>query len=374
MRAAQLLGPGGILVDEAHVVDRPERATLGAGAVVGHEHHDGVVGVAGRLEVREDAPDLVVGVLEERGEALHEAGGDGLVPGLEVAPRRHPRRTFRERGARGDDAELELTRVDPVAQRVPAVVEPAAVPRDPVLRRVVRRVAGTGAEVEEERLRAVDVAEVTEVLDGAVGEVLTEVVALLHRLRRLDGVVVAVQRRHVLVGLAAVEPVPPVEPAPEGPTAAVRGHVRLVVGREVPLPHRQRGVALRPQDLREEPVLERDLARVARVAHREVGDPAHPVAVVVHARQQARARRRAERGGVEVRQAHARRRERVDVRRVDLGAVAAELREADVVQHDQQHVGRTVGRLHALGPSRGRVAPVPADDPGESVVSSHVSP
>ena len=98
--------------------------------------------------------------------------------------------------------------------------------------------ARAGREVEEERLLGVDVAEVAEVLDGAVGEVLGEVVALGDRARRLHGVVVAVERRHELVGLAAVEAVPAVEPATERPAGAVGGHVRLVVGRQVPLADR----------------------------------------------------------------------------------------------------------------------------------------
>ena len=45
-------------------------------------------------------------------------------------------------------------------------------------------------------------------------------------------------------------------------------------------------------------------------------------------------------------------REPVDVRGVDLGAVAAELREADVVEHDEQHVGRARGRGRTLGATR----------------------
>ena len=205
--------------------------------------------------------------------------------------------------------------------------------------------AGSGAEVEEERLLAVDVAEVAQVLDGVVDQVFGEVVALGHGARRLHRVVVAVEGGHELVRLAAVEPVPTIEAPAERPAAAVGPHVGLVVGREVPLPDRVGRVALGAQDLGEEAVLGRDLAVVPGVAHRQVGDAAHAVRVVVAAREQARPRGRAQRRGVEVGQPDPRRRQRVDVGGLDDRAVATELRVADVVEHEVHHVGRADGRL-----------------------------
>jgi F420-dependent oxidoreductase-like protein len=64
---------------------------------------------------------------------------------------------------------------------------------------------------------------------------------------------------------------------------------------------------------------------------------------------------------VEVGEAYAFDREAIEIRGRDVGAVAAELREADVVQHDQHHV-RCAGRRFGLGrpPGRGR-SPVVAD-------------
>ena len=198
-----------------------------------------------------------------------------------------------------------------------------------------------------------------------------EVVALVHRARRLDRVVVAVERGHELVRLAAVEPVPAVEPAAERPGAAIARHVGLVVGREVPLAHRVGRVALVAEDLGEEPVGAGDVARVPGVAGREVGDPAHAVAVVVAAGEQARARRRAERRGVEVREPHTAGREAVDVGGGDVGAVAADLREADVVEHDEQHVGCVRRRFALRWPPRLGVAEVPADDTAEFRLTRH---
>ena len=42
--------------------------------------------------------------------------------------------------------------------------------------------------------------------------------------------------------------------------------------------------------------------------------------------------------------------EAVEARRVDVGAEATELREADVVEHDQDDVGRTGGRARSHRP------------------------
>ena len=148
--------------------------------------------------------------------------------------------------------------------------------------------ARAGREVTEERLLVVDRAQVGEELDRAVGEIRAEVVAVFVGSRREHRVVVVIQRGRELVGLAAVEPVPAVEAAAERPARARRGHVHLVVGREVPLADGVARVAVRAQDLGEEAVLARDHAPVAGIAHGEIGDAPHAVAVVVAARQEAR--------------------------------------------------------------------------------------
>jgi len=64
---------------------------------------------------------------------------------------------------------------------------------------------------------------------------------------------------------------------------------------------------------------------------------------------------------VEVGQAHAFGGDGVDVRCLDVGAVAAQLGEPDVVEHDEHHVRRVLGRRGLRWPPRLRVAPVVAD-------------
>ena len=305
-------------------------------------------------EVVEDAADLRVGEREVRSEALHEPRGHRLILGAERVPRGHPVRPRRELGTRRQQPHLELACERGVAPRVPAAVEVAAVARDPFGGRVVRRVARTGGEVAEEGLFLVDRAQVGEELDRTVGEVGAQVVAVLVASRREHRVVVVVERGRELVRLAAVESVPPVEAAAERPAGPRRGHARLVVGGEVPLAHGVARVAVRAQDLGQEAVLARDHAPVAGIAHGEVGDAAHAVAVMVAPGQQARPGGGAESGRVEVREPNAVGREPVDRRRVDVGAVASELRVAHVVEHDQQHVGRA--RRAARAPAATRAS------------------
>src|SRR5690606_11849085 len=68
-----------------------------------------------------------------------------------------------------------------------------------------------------------------------------------------------------------------------------------------------------------------------------------------------------QRGGVEVVVAQAARCELVDVGRVDLGPVAAEVGEADVVEDDHHDVRRTLGWQRRLRPPGNRVVVGPAD-------------
>ena len=170
---------------------------------------------------------------------------------------------------------------------------------DPLLRRVVRRVRGAGAVVEEERLVGRDRLGVLDELDRLVGEVDREVVALLGRLRLRHRMVVVDEVRIPLVRLAAEEAVVALEPAPERPLALRRGEVHLVLGAEVPLAHVVRVPAALAEDLGDVRALERDVAVRVREAGRRLGDARHPVRRVVAPGQQARPGRRAQRRRVE---------------------------------------------------------------------------
>jgi hypothetical protein len=57
--------------------------------------------------------------------------------------------------------------------------------------------------------------------------------------------------------------------------------------------------------------------------------------------------------------------ETVEHRRVDVGAETAELREADVVEDDEQHVGRTGRRAARRRPPRGGFIVIATNDSAE---------
>ena len=150
------------------------------------------------------------------------SGGNGLPSGPCARLGRADRVERRQLGVRRDEAHLLLAGEGLLAHRLVAHVEPALEPVDPLLGRVVRRVAGAGRVVEEERLVGRDGLGVLDELERLVGDVLGEVVALLGRLRRVHRVVVVDQVGIPLVGLGAQEPVPALEAAAARPVAARR--------------------------------------------------------------------------------------------------------------------------------------------------------
>ena len=172
--AHRLLGPQ----RERVLVERAVRATLGARAVVGHDHDQGVLAQAELLHGLHDPPDLRVDVRHDAGVDLVHAGVQRALVGGELVPRPDPRGARREGRSRRHDAELRLAREDSVAHGVPAVVELAAVAVAPLGRDVVRGVRRGRREVQEERAVWARLVLVADHLDRLAGEVLAEVVAV----------------------------------------------------------------------------------------------------------------------------------------------------------------------------------------------------
>ncbi len=346
-------------VEEVLLVERSVHTTFCRSAVVAHEQDDRVVELAQLGDELEHAGNLHVRVREEAGEDLHHAGGESLLVGRQRVPGRHPRGPLRALRQRRQQPRLDLAREDLVSPLVPALVEVAAIPLDVLGRCLVRRVARARCEPEEERLVRRGGTEILEEQDRLVGEILREVVAVLRCARRRDVMVVVDEVGMELIGLAAHEAVVPLEPAPERPAIAWAAHRHLRAGREVPLPHRVGGVAVANEDLGEEAVLLRDPRVVSGEARGELDDTSHAVGVVVPAGQQTRARRRAQRGRVEVRVPQPGAGERVEARCRDVGSVAPELRVSDVVEQHDHDVRRTFRRaVQRRPPGRGvRVRP-----------------
>ena len=242
------------------------RAALGAGAVVGDDHDQRVVELAGALEVVEQAANVVVGVGQKAGKDLHHARVELLLLRGERLPVWHVRVVTREFGALRDDAQRFLPGEDLLAVGIPAVVEHALVLVRPLLGHVMRRVHGAGTEMQVKRLVRRDLLGIGDELDGLVSQVLGQVVALLGRLWRLDLVVVVDQIRVVLVGVATQEAVVALETTSQRPAVVGTGGGFELGGDQVVLADHVGVVALGQQHLREEAVLKRDLAVIPGVA------------------------------------------------------------------------------------------------------------
>ena len=212
----------------------------------------------------------------------------------------------------------------------------------------MRRVSGARRVVQEERLVRGDRLGVHDELDRLVGDVLTEVVALLRALRLVHRVVVVGQLGVPLARLGAEEAVPALEASPGRPVATRRGEVHLDGRAQVPLADHVGVPAQLAEDLGQHAVLRRDRAAGVAEPAGALGDARHAVARVVATGQQTRPRRRAQRRRVPLRVADAVGGDLVDVGRRDRSAVAAHRREADVVQHDVDHARRAGGRLRRL--------------------------
>jgi hypothetical protein len=157
-----------------------------------------------------------------------------------------------------------------------------------------------------------------------------------------------------LVGLAVEEAVEAVEAAGERPLVGTDRRPSTRPSGEVPLADHEGRVALVVQHLGDRRGVVGDVAELVGEPGVEVRDRPHADRVVGSTGEQRRPGRRAQRGHVEVGEPQTARRERVDVRRVDVGAEAAELREAGVVeQHDDDVRGVVAGVRLLLEPRLG---------------------
>ena len=269
------------VVEELDFVGGAARAALGAGAVVRDDHDQRIVELADALEVVEHAANMMVGVRQETGEDLHHACVELFLLWGECLPVWHIGIMTREFGTLRHDAQLFLPGEDLLAVGIPAVVERAFVLVRPLPGHVMRRVHGTGAEVQVKRFVGGDLLGIGDELNGLVGQVLGQVVALFRGFRRLDLVVVVHQVGVVLVGVAAQEAIVALEAASQRPAVVGTSGGLQVGGNQVILADHVGVVALCQQHLREEAVLEGNVTVVAGVAGRELSDSSHGVGVVV---------------------------------------------------------------------------------------------
>ncbi len=183
-------------------------------------------------------------------------------------------------------------------------------------------------------------------LDGAVDQVLREVVAVLGQPVGLDGVAALVELRVPVVHLRAHEAVEEVEALPHRPARERAGRAHLDRGRLVPLADRRRAVAVAAEDLRDGRGTGGPVAVVARLRRRHLAGDAHPDRVVVATGHQRLPRRRAQRRDVEPAVAQPLVGQPLGGRHLARAAVRRRRAEAHVVDEDDDHVRRARDGLH----------------------------
>ena len=222
----------------------PSSRAFGTGAVVAVDIDDQrVVELAHILDFLDHAADLVVGIGRIAGEHLRLPGEELLLVGRQRFPFRQVIGPGRELRIRGNDPQPFLVGEDLLAHDIPAHVELALELVDPLLRRLVRRVASAGNVIDEERLVGRHGVELLHVLDRLVRHVGGEVVAGLADPREDLGVI-AEQIRRPLVGLAAHEAVEVVEAHPRRPLIEWARHAVLEARRVVVLAEPRCGIAV----------------------------------------------------------------------------------------------------------------------------------
>ena len=358
-------------VERDHPVKRAIRPALARPTVIARDVDDQrVVEDPETLERVDHPPDLIVGVLHVAGVDFHLPREHRLQFLRHVLPRLDLLRSDGQLSIRGDHAHLLLAGEDLLAQRVPALIELPPVLVRPFLVHGVRCVRATRGEVHKERLVRHQRLLLLHPFDRVGGDVIVEVVALLRRLRRLDRRGALIQVRPVVVGLRAEEPIEVLKPA-AGRPAVKRPHLARLPHRHlVALADMSGRVAIERQDLRQRRGRVRPDRVIPRRRGRPLGDRAHPHRMMVAAAQQTCATRRAQSAHVEPVVGQAARRQTIGRRRRARTSERVHRREPRIVEHDQKHVRRALGRPQRLDrrKARLRILRIERDQPRERAI------
>jgi len=241
--------------------------------------------------------------------------------------------------------------------------------------RLQRHVRGVVRHVEEERLVRLGRAVRAQPAGRAVGPVVAAEVVGGIVVARDEAVAVDQVARREAVGLRAEEAVEAVEAPGQRPGRAVARRMHVVVGRVVPLADAVGRPSAVAQQFGQGRCVGADLARlVAGKARVVVRQPAASDRVRILAGQQRGTGRRAHRHGGVAGEAQAAGGERVDVRREDLAAEAAEVGEAQVVEQDHHDVGCALGGGRARPPPGRRGGERRTDRPEPAVAGIAAAP
>ena len=221
-----------------------------------------------------------------------------------------------------------------------------------------------GDVIDKERFVGRDLLDLLHVLDRLVGHGRGQVPAGI-ALEGIDGGRIAEQVRLPLAGVAADEAVEILEAHANRPLVERPGLGRLIGGRVVVLAEPRGRVAVLLQNGANGAVRFQNDRVVARIPRGNFPHDPKAGDVVIATRDQGRPRRRAQRGGVEIRVAQPGVRDAIQRRGRDDAAERARRAEADIVRHDEQHVGRALRRHDARRPPGFRLRGLLLDHPAE---------
>ena len=334
-------------IEEGHFVGRAHRPALGTRAIVAVDVDDQrVVELAHVIDRLDDAADLMVGVGGIGGEHLDLADEQLLFFIRRLVPRlQQVRRPGRELRILRDDAELLLVGEDRFTELFIAAVEQVHGVDlvHPLLGGVMRRMGAARHIVDEERLVGCGLVQAVEIVDGVIRHARRQVPAGL-ALEGEDLRGVAEQVGLPLVGVAADEAIEILEPHADRPLVEGTCHAGLEGRRVVILAEPRGGIAIVLQDAADGGLVLADDRVVAGEARRLLGDHAEARRVVVASGDQGRTGGRAQRRRVHVGVAQPRRRHAVKCRRGNDATEGRGHAVTRVVGHDEQHIGRALGR------------------------------
>ncbi len=343
---AALLAQGFIIGRIIERVPVPEHLVepVGIGAIVRQDDEDGVIELAGRLQVIAQAADVGVGRVEHAGVHGHALGIVTLAGCVKTIPGLGGRATAR-RGAAREQAHLDLARVTLGANRIPARVVAPHIAVDERLGRLVRVVIRLQGHDRQEGLgiALVGVQKTDHAVDVIAGRIkilgqgdflatLEPAGSVMNRRVRFALVIVrsGLRQRHRLLETLA------------------RGRL---VGRVAEVPFAGKiGAVAGPREQRadrQHPVVQ--VALVARLALLVIGDDvfqrAHAGHVVVDPGIEHGAGRRTGRRHMEIGKAHTLFGHAVHHGRGDFAAKGTEVAHADIVEHDQHDIRALLGGL-----------------------------
>ena len=353
----------GDTVEEGELVWRAVDRSFRTRAVVAADVDDQrVVKFAHILNRLDDAADFMVGVSQICREHVGLLDKEFLLLQVERIPFGQllgPCSQFR---VLRDDAQFLLVGEDGFAQLVPAILEQVHVADllDPFFRGMMRRVYAAGHVINEERLVGCDFVQPLHIFNGLVGHGRGQIPFGVS-LKRVNRRRIAEQVRRPLARIPADEAVEILEAHPVGPLIERSGHGRFIERCVVVLAEPRRRVAVLFENFADGAALAANDGIVARITGCRFPNDAETIHVMIASCDQRRACRRAEGRRVEPRITQSAVGDAIQGWRWDHSAERARRAKPAIVCHDQEHVGRALGRHDTRRPPRLRLRRLQVD-------------